>query len=271
MSTKKFHGIFLWTLLSSLFLFATSFFTQWTTFRRQQTLKPKAHDDTLSRFFDKSGSKTIIGFGSLLSETSSRMTFPTLTNFRIVRITGYRRIFRHPAGIFFERAIANLATLQISSLSTEAAEGYGFLAVAFSVPDLSPEDFLKREEEFNFEAVNFTELSGTEVKSEAIMCISSTDEVYVSRWGQQAFHDRYTKYGLKTIWGYEPDSGILPCSVYLRHCYLAAQSLGRDVLGSFLDDTYLADRVTTIRSYLSANPEVLLTSPPPSLVGRYSG
>jgi len=34
---------------------------------------------------------TIIGFGSLLSPTSSRTTFPNLQNFRLARIEGYRR------------------------------------------------------------------------------------------------------------------------------------------------------------------------------------
>jgi len=48
---------------------------------------------------------TLVGFGSLLSETSSCTTFPTLTNFRLGRVRGFRRIFRHPAAIFYERGM----------------------------------------------------------------------------------------------------------------------------------------------------------------------
>lgn len=64
---------------------------------------------------------------------------------------------------------------------------------------------------------------------------------------------------------------VLPCRVYLRHCVLAAQRLGPAAFESFLDGTYLADRATTVRQHLAANPEIMQELPPPSLVGRYSG
>ena len=35
---------------------------------------------------------TIVGLGSLLSERSSRTTFPNLANFRLARIDGFRRV-----------------------------------------------------------------------------------------------------------------------------------------------------------------------------------
>jgi hypothetical protein len=44
----------------------------------------------------------ILGFGSLLSERSSRMTFPKLENFRLGRVPNFRRVFGHPASIFFQ-------------------------------------------------------------------------------------------------------------------------------------------------------------------------
>jgi hypothetical protein len=40
---------------------------------------------------------------------------------------------------------------------------------------------------------------------------------------------------------------------------------------SFLDETFLCDRSTTLREYLAATPAVMATAPPPELVGRYSG
>ena len=62
---------------------------------------------------------TVLGLGSLLSERSSRTTYPRLTNFRLARVEGYRRVFGHPAGIFFERGIANAETKEFSSLCAE--------------------------------------------------------------------------------------------------------------------------------------------------------
>ena len=53
---------------------------------------------------------TIIGFGSLLSERSARVTFPTLTDFRLARVPKYRRVFGHPASIFFQRQICCVTT-----------------------------------------------------------------------------------------------------------------------------------------------------------------
>merc|ERR1719491_669033 len=63
---------------------------------------------------------TILGLGSLLSERSSRTTFPDLTNFRLGRVSNkYRRVFGHPASIFFQRGLANKHTKEFSSLSAE--------------------------------------------------------------------------------------------------------------------------------------------------------
>jgi hypothetical protein len=108
-------------------------------------------------------------------------------------------------------------------------------------------------------------------QSEGLMCTRSTDETYIAKWGYPQYRDKTYGYSLPSIWGWDEDSGILPCAVYLRHCVLAAGKQGPDVLDSFLDGTFLADRKTTIREYLLANPRVMDTLPPAHLVGRYSG
>ena len=61
--------------------------------------------------------------------------------------------------------------------------------------------------------------------------------------------------------------------VYLRHCVLAAKNCGSSecCYNSFLDETYLVDRVTTIRDYLKQHPEVMDTEPPNNLKERYGG
>ena len=57
---------------------------------------------------------TIIGYGALLSERSSRLTFPNLVNFRYVKIKGYRRVFRHPH-LFLLKQYYQLILLTIKS------------------------------------------------------------------------------------------------------------------------------------------------------------
>eukprot|EP00934_Nitzschia_sp_Nitz4_P000150 Nitzschia sp. Nitz4//scaffold264_size26629//5645//6343//NITZ4_008232-RA/size26629-processed-gene-0.51-mRNA-1//1//CDS//3329544791//150//frame0 len=223
---------------------------------------------------------TILGFGSLLSERSSRITFPDLINFRLGRVRNYRRVFGHPASIFFQRGIANLETLEMSSLSAEYCEGHpGFICSIFEVPGtdmltngLPSQKFLEREEEFNIVLdVEYTGITSPEVQGTGILCTSSSDETYLSRWGEPHFEKQYKQYGVDTIWGWKRDSGLRPCDVYLRHCYLAAKSMGDDCFNSFLDETYLVDRETKLRQYVEEHPEVLEKLPPKALEGRYSG
>eukprot|EP00986_Skeletonema_menzelii_P021406 scaffold34408_cov177-Skeletonema_menzelii.AAC.1 len=241
---------------------------------------------------------TILGFGSLLSEKSSRTTFPTLKNFRLGRVLDHRRTFAHPASIFFQRNIAKLETLEMSSLSVEYKEGFSMVCSVFEVPNeglaaadapgnnfVPSQKFLDREEEFEITKVRYEELatsssSGEQEINEGVICRRSTDEAYIARWGQERFQKNYLDYGIKTIW--EWNEGIRPCPVYLRHCVLAAWSCdseerwSKDGVGgvcykSFLDETYLVDRVTTIREYIDQYPEIMATEPPDSLKERYSG
>lgn len=247
---------------------------------------------------------TILGLGSLLSERSSRTTFPDLKNFRLGRISNrYRRVFGHPASIFFQRGLANLETKEFSSLSAEEfmpedSSEYrgGFICSVFEVPreqvyrDEESSDgtiitkpigaFLEREEEFDIVEVPFVDFSdavgnvdGVSAPSKiGTLCTRYTDEGFVERWGKDRFDENYGKYGIHTIWGWERDSGLLPCRVYLRHCYLAAQSMGKQCFDSFLDETFLVDRSTTIREYIDRNPGLIEnTIPPPGFEQRYSG
>jgi hypothetical protein len=216
------------------------------------------------------GGDMITILGSLLSEKSCRVTFPNLHNFRLGQVPDYRRVFAHPASIFFQRGIANLDTLQMSSLSVEYDKGnVGFVVSVFQVPNdgmmmmqgggnggmVPSRAFLEREEEFDIVQVPYNELTKTaEVDAPSsiaqsstsrlgIICTRSTDQAYIDRWGQDRFDSHYRKYGVETIWGYGRDSGLRPCAVYLRHCYLAATSLGSQCL-----DSEATERVFSARS-----------------------
>ena len=238
---------------------------------------------------------TILGFGSLLSERSSRLTFPDLKNFRLGRLRNYRRVFAHPTALFFRRGIADLSTLQIGTLSVEPCPGHDCIVTVFQVPNkdmledgIPSQLFLEREPEYDIVLESYEELGqqqqeeghGAESSSAAqrsannkmgILCRRSTDEAYLERWGAAHFEESYGKYGVTTIWNWSADSGLRPCAVYLRHCYLAAQAMGDECFASFLDDTFLVDRKTTIRHYVQQYPEVLQVEPPPELEQRYGG
>lgn len=57
---------------------------------------------------------------------------------------------------------------------------------------------------------------------------------------------------------------VLPRSV------LASEKLSLEAYNSFLDETFLGDRRTTIRQYLAANPDIMDEQPPADLKYRYS-
>mmetsp|Transcript_69011 Transcript_69011/g.218260 ORF Transcript_69011/g.218260 Transcript_69011/m.218260 type:complete len:297 (+) Transcript_69011:155-1045(+) len=223
---------------------------------------------------DEQGMMTVAGFGSLLSERSALVTFPALSNFRAAKLRGWRRVFAHTAPIFFERGIARMDTKEISSLSVEPCEGESIVVSLFEVEatEASIAAFIEREHEFRFVAVMAEDLlTGAEVGRPGVLCARYTDEEYRRvRCGGDAsgeYERRYGRHGIDKIWR----DDLLPCRTYLRHCVLASQRLGPEAYASFLDDTYLGDRTTTIRSHLAADPSIMEELPPPELVDRYSG
>ena len=205
------------SLLLLLFA-AVNGFSAHTRPRRTATTMAADDDDD-----DDDNHITILGFGSLLSEKSSRTTFSTLKNFRLGKVLDHRRVFCHPASIFFQRQIANLETLEMSSLSVEYKEGCSMICSVFEVPNeglsasvtgdnfVPSQQFLEREEEFDITKVLYEELetsSGKEIK-EGVICRRSTDEAYIARWDQERFQKNYLDYGIKTIWGW--NEAIRPC------------------------------------------------------------
>ena len=226
---------------------------------------------------------TMVGFGSLLSPVSASHTCPGVVNFRLARCKGWRRVFSHPAAVFFERGIAKPETLEISSLSAEPVEGTdGFVVATFDVPATELPALLEREEEYNFVEIPFYPLTSNDVEDQEIgrgwMCTRSTDEEVLDIRGHRAKYSSFLAphYDSVSIWDeWGTDSGILPCPVYLRHCLLASRrdDVLKEATDSFVSETYLADRKTTLAEYLlTENGKIVMeTRPPPALEGRYSG
>ena len=226
----------------------------------------------------------IIGIGSLLSEKSSRLTFPNLTNFRLARMKGYRRMFCHPAAVFHKRGIQKVETKELSSLSAEklckrdydADPDLGnqeIIVTTFEIPKSEVPAFIEREEEFNFDIVTVQDVVSDEnisKSSTGLLCTRSTDAEYVRKLGQQRFDDDCKAVGLTSIW--DSPGEIYPCRLYLRHCLLAAKKLSSDVYENFLDTTYLYDRRTKLRKYVEEKFELIMNEKPNKDLGdRYDG
>ena len=243
---------------------------------------------------------TILGYGALLSKESSKLTFPNLTNFRYVKIQGYRRVFRHPHlfllkqdGVFDDHDLTE--TLELASLSAEKVEDgdaeCSFIAAAFDVPTLTDEErraFVAREPEYYITKVEYYDINDDEIclGDNGIICLASTDE-NLSKDLLQIVSETAAKAGEKaeasssfqnTVWNWTKDSGLLPARIYLRHCLLSVEKTMAEnpiAYESFLKDTYLIDRETTIKQYLDfpgVYDKIMYQSKPPEhLVSRYSG
>jgi len=125
-----------------------------------------------------------------------------------------------------------------------------------------------------------------------LMCVQSSDEHFkrvVCDDLPEKWFESYGRWGIRTIWNYtrcpppfnsksdmnehnnQEGEEILPCRLYARHCILAAAGLGELVYSNFVDHTWLADRSTSLRTYIHEVPSILNDLPPPSLIDRYSG
>ncbi|WP_432470494.1 gamma-glutamylcyclotransferase [Amphritea sp. HPY] len=200
---------------------------------------------------------SVVGYGSLLAEHSARQTVPALSNFRLVRVPGYRRIFNKVGVVFLSRHGAAPDSLHLASCSTEAAVDSEIICSQF---ECSAEDFVElyeREHRFRWIEVDTVSLTGEVARGR--MCTGYDDLEY--RLNKcitpQEYEVRVGRYYTGRIWR----DDILPYPRYLAFCLQAAESQGAAVLNNFLDSSFLADGVTSIRRYLerdakSAKPQL---------------
>ncbi|TKY54181.1 hypothetical protein E2542_SST18587 [Spatholobus suberectus] len=229
------------------------------------------HPSDFEALASPDGYISICGYGSLLSERSARSTFPDLVNFRIARLTGFRRVFTAVGDLFFTHRVANINTEEIAGLSTEPCAGEIIDVAVFEINKTEIPAFIQREREYRFLAVVPESLDGKPFTNPAVLCASYTDEEFFKfrcSEGREIYFQQYGEYKIHKIWR----DDILPCRVYLRHCVLAAKSLGDEVYNNFLDHTFLADRRTTIRQYFEkVGTNIMEEEPPESLKTRYGG
>lgn len=200
---------------------------------------------------------SVVGYGSLLSESSARQTVPGLQNFRLVRVPGYRRIFNKVGIVFLSRHGADPDSLQLASCSTQPMAGCEIICSQF---ECSPEEFVElyeREHRFRWIEVETIPLDGaqpSDTPSLGRMCTGYDDIEY--RLNKcvtpQEYELRVGRYYAGPIWR----DDILPFPRYLAFCLQAVASQGSAVLDNFLDSSFLADGKTTIRTYLAQTPEL---------------
>ena len=238
------------------------------------------------------GPTTILAYGSLLSEQSARVTFPHLTNFRLVRVRNLRRVFAHPHMFLIGRGIVDPSdpSLRLASLSAEEVASRtskctspaeeapaGFVVAAFDVTldDVQREAFVERERAYRIETISYYDLDSDDMalpKGRGAICLAGrSDEDLPSILDPVV---KKLKSVGRSVWHWRHDSGLLPADIYLRHCLLAVKKAGPIAEKSFLEETFLADRVTTVAEYLARDgneARIMRARPPQELMKRFNG
>ncbi len=196
---------------------------------------------------------SVVGYGSLLSEQSARQTVPELENFRLVRVPGYRRIFNKVGVVFFSRHGAIEANLDIASCSTEPAHATEIICCQFECSEEAFADLYEREHRFRWIEVDTVSLKQAEAAT-GRMCTGYSDAEYRLNKCITAseYHRRVGQFYSGPLWRED----ILPFPRYLVFCLQSAATQGDQVLNNFLDTTFLADGMTTIRQHIADTPSL---------------
>ena len=196
---------------------------------------------------------TIIGFGSLLSEKDARRTCPSLKNFRYGRVPGYARVFGK-----VDSNESDLSRKEIASWAFFEAGDHETLVTLFEIPQDEYESFVEREVEYCLKSVKYIEQdTGKEGQGIACCAFQSNDEFvdYLNSQPlqRQIYDGREADKDRGEIWR----DDILPRNKYLAFCLEAARNIHDKYVENILNQSYLGDRKTTIRSYLKEHHQTL--------------
>lgn len=173
-----------------------------------------------------------------------------------------------------------MSSLHLATLSAEPSHdaSSSFVAAAFDVvlTDEQRVDFVKREPEYDIVSTPYYDVNcdddddNSQPLGKGIICLASRD---CDLRDIDHLHEISTKLRDKGgIQHWPLDSGLLPANIYLRHCLLAVQKAGGAAYSSFLEDTYLVDRKTTLKEYLNEHEDMVIASHPPTyLATRFGG
>lgn len=196
---------------------------------------------------------SVVGYGSLLSEASARETVPTLENYRIVRVPGRRRIFNKVGVVFFSRHGAQEDDLAIASCSTQPDPSVDILCCQFECSEEAFVALYEREHRFLWAEVETVDMQG-QISQGRICCDYNDRDYRLNKCVTPAeYQRRVGRFYRGDLWR----GDILPFPRYLAFCLQAAESQGQGVLDNFLDSSFLADGVTTVRTYLETDSRLL--------------
>ncbi len=197
---------------------------------------------------------SIFGYGSLMSIDSAIKTMPSLSNFRLAKLIGYKRIFslfavdRLIKGYTSVNDIEN-AGLAIRPNKEEENINNTVFGCVFDILEDELPSYFEREKIYKVKKVPVITCDFENVTAYTV--IEQTDEEYINTLGKTEYDFQVGKYYSGSIW---QRKDILPAKKYFEMvCTAAINTRNIELLKNFLDETYLSDEITTIREYLFSN------------------
>lgn len=189
----------------------------------------------------------VIGYGSLLSKESALRSAPSVSRFRLVRVSGYMRLFNKVSGRWIAAPSTSSEPL-IASCAIRASSGFEITCSAFRVSEADFQTIFEREHHYRWVEAECIETDGS--KSVGRMCNEWNDSDYrLNRCVTDAeYRGRLGAYYPGRIWR----DDILPYPPYLEECLAAAHGHDEEVHGNFCTTSFLADGVTPLEEYLAS-------------------
>lgn len=197
---------------------------------------------------------TILGLGSLLSETSARQSCPDLYNFRLAKVSGYRRVFNKIDSALVCSGESPADSRKCACLSAVPTSDIASMIVtACEIPLSNWAGFVLREFEYRLVPVTYTELNDNNKGGEAVLCMGdyTTDEacehiMYADAMRLQRWRE-FRAYYSGLMWR----NDLLPKPSYLRFCLETARAYSHQIYHNFITTTFVADG-RTIAEYIDS-------------------
>lgn len=191
--------------------------------------------------------KTVLGYASLLSHISIRRLFPNAQNIIPVEIHGHARCFNSYGTLSIAKGLAQSGDKELAHAAAILRPDSTIYALAFDLDEVDFKTYQRHEFRYDLQGVEAVSRATGE-RLDAIMCYEGADHLIdTSLVGVTDIYALYAQYGVSAFW----HTDHLPAEVYLRHCLAAAGDLGAGWVHNFLDTSYIHDRETSLRSYLT--------------------
>lgn len=200
--------------------------------------------------------KRCVGYGSLVSLASAQRSAPSLTDFGLYSLKGYKRVFGkvNPHCIFDGRANSfekNISSCFVVPCETNK-DTQAMVVCSFQLTNHDEWKAIQiRECDYYMDNVDILSLDGKTSEKATVFCGYDNDN-HMLRQTQKSFDDIYNDLHPDFLKLYPHPiyrDDVLPSIPYLRLCMKAYFDAG--FIDNFVETSFLADRKTPLAHYLN--------------------